>query len=129
MMDVDNFKLFNDRYGHATGDQVLVVTARALSQALRVGDMVGRFGGDEFVAILPDTDYTGAELVVDRIAACLNAQPFEVERGTELLLRLSCGIAVFPRDGRETQSLLDVADTHMYRTKRQTLTEGAPTRT
>lgn len=122
MMDVDNFKLFNDRYGHATGDQVLVVTARALSQALRAGDMVGRFGGDEFVAVLPDTDFTGAGLVVGRIGKCLAAQHFQVEHGTELLLRVSCGIAMFPYDGCETKSLLDIADAQMYRAKRQTIT-------
>jgi diguanylate cyclase (GGDEF)-like protein len=120
MMDVDNFKHFNDRHGHAAGDQVLAVTARALTQALRVGDMVGRFGGDEFVAILPDTDSVGAGYVLDRIEKCLEDRHFHVEPGTELLLRVSCGVAIYPRDGNESQSLLDVADAEMYRSKRQT---------
>ena len=72
MMDVDKFKFCNDTYGHAVGDQVLVATAGALIQAVRAGDVVGRFGGDEFVAILPDTDLAGASYVVERISKCLD---------------------------------------------------------
>ena len=118
MMDVDKFKFFNDSYGHAVGDQVLVATASALVQAVRAGDVVGRFGGDEFVAILPDTDLAGASYVVERISTCLGDHAVRVSGG-ELSLRLSCGTAVYPTDGRGAEELLHVADGRMYEAKRR----------
>jgi diguanylate cyclase (GGDEF)-like protein len=118
MMDVDKFKFFNDTYGHAVGDQVLVATASALIQAVRAGDVVGRFGGDEFVAILPDTDLAGASYVVERISTCLGDHAVRVSGG-ELSLRLSCGTAVYPTDGPGAEELFHVADGRMYEAKRR----------
>ena len=117
VMDVDNFKFFNDTYGHVTGDRVLVATAGALQEAVRAGDVVGRFGGDEFVAILPGTDRTGAIQAMERIGTRLAAHS-EVVDGTRLDLRVSCGVAVYPRDGAGPNELFRVADASMYRAKR-----------
>ena len=117
MMDVDRFKFFNDTYGHEVGDQVLVTVARALQEALRGIDTLGRFGGDEFLAILPDTDREGARRVVERIGECLADHPVAVKDALPLALRLSCGIAVFPQNGRSTHELFHVADANMYRAK------------
>ncbi len=118
MMDVDKFKYFNDTYGHTVGDQVLVATASALVQAVRSGDTVGRFGGDEFVAILPDTDEAGASYVVERITNCLGDHVVRVNGG-ELSLRLSCGVSIYPADGHGADELLRVADQNMYEAKRR----------
>jgi diguanylate cyclase (GGDEF)-like protein len=118
MMDVDKFKFCNDTYGHAVGDQVLVATAGALIQAVRAGDVVGRFGGDEFVAILPDTDLAGASYVVERISQCLGDHAVRVSGG-ELSLRLSCGTAIYPTDGHGAEELFHVADGRMYESKRR----------
>jgi diguanylate cyclase (GGDEF)-like protein len=116
-MDVDNFKYFNDTYGHAAGDRALALTARALREAVRGADIVGRFGGDEFVAILPDTDLSGAGPALERIEASMNGHPLALD-GVTLRLRLSCGVAVYPLHGRHPDDLLRVADAGMYRAKR-----------
>jgi diguanylate cyclase (GGDEF)-like protein len=119
MMDVDKFKFVNDTYGHAVGDQVLVTTAGALAKAVRSGDILGRFGGDEFVAILPDTDLTGAAYVVERIGACLAEHAVAVKGASALSLHVSCGVAVFPDDGYVPVDLFRVADANMYQSKRR----------
>ncbi|MBN1630751.1 MAG: sensor domain-containing diguanylate cyclase, partial [Thermoleophilia bacterium] len=117
MMDVDKFKFFNDTYGHEIGDQVLIAVASGLQEAVRGIDVLGRFGGDEFLAILPDTDREGALRVVARIQSCLANRPVMVEGASPLALHLSCGIAVYPKDGRNPRELFHVADSNMYQAK------------
>ena len=78
-VDIDHFKRINDAHGHAAGDVVLAEVARRLGEAVRGGDRVARWGGDEFVAILPDTDRDGALRAAERLRAAVADAPVEVE--------------------------------------------------
>ena len=123
MMDVDKFKYFNDTYGHVTGDRVLVAVAGALREAVRDCDILGRYGGDEFVAILPGTERAGAQSVVQRIGRSLAEHSVAAQGGAMLSLQMSCGVAIYPADGCQPEELLRAADAHMYEAKRS---GGAP---
>jgi len=118
-MDVNDFKIFNDTYGHATGDRVLRTISNALRQTFRTSDIVGRFGGDEFVAILPDTDRTGAEILCQRVAQSVAARHFEAPDGSTIQIRITCGVSDFPHDAHSAADLLRVADARLYVAKRR----------
>ncbi|MDQ3813034.1 MAG: diguanylate cyclase, partial [Armatimonadota bacterium] len=118
MMDLNNFKFFNDTYGHVTGDKVLRTVANSLRESCRISDLLGRFGGDEFIALLLDTDAPGAEVVCSRIAESLAAKAFEGGDGRRIPISLSFGAAVFPHDGDTALELLTVADANLYESKR-----------
>jgi diguanylate cyclase (GGDEF)-like protein len=110
MMDVKNFKFFNDTYGHPVGDQVLRTVARCLTDATRTSDVLGRFGGDEFMAILLDTDSRGTIEVCSRIAERLQHESFqESNDGRRIPIAISFGAALFPDDGKSVMELLSVA--------------------
>jgi len=94
MMDVDHFKKFNDSFGHLAGDRVLAGVAEVLGEATRDIDTASRYGGEEFVVVLPETDLDEAVEVAERIRASLAARIFEGRRVT-----LSVGAAEFPRHG------------------------------
>ena len=117
MMDMDNFKLLNDTHGHAVGDQVLRQTAGVLQKALRRSDVVARQGGDEFMAILPDTSTARAVECFNHIREALSSGGFRVDTESHIPLTLSCGIATYPVDGRRAGELLAVADANVYRSK------------
>jgi diguanylate cyclase len=117
-LDLDGFKEVNDRGGHDIGDRLLREVAQRLQQGLRKGDLVARVGGDEFVALLPGChDAEAARAVADGLRACLGP-PFTLPDG---LFRLdaSVGIACFPEDGSDPDTLLSHADRAMYAAKRQ----------
>jgi diguanylate cyclase (GGDEF)-like protein len=118
MLDVDRFKHYNDRYGHAAGDQVLRAVASALKQAVRLYDVPTRYGGDEFAVILPDADTEAATRVARRILekASEATLPPELVAARERL-GLSIGIATFPRPAGDAASLVEAADIAMYRAK------------
>jgi len=113
LMDLDDFKSINDRLGHVTGNRALVRVAEAMSASCRAVDTPGRFGGDEFAMILPETDATEALAVAGRIRDRLSAS------GEMPALSLSIGIAEYPRDGATSEALLDRADRDLYRMKRE----------
>ena len=119
MMDLDNFKLFNDTYGHVVGDQVLQKVSSILGAAVRRADLVGRYGGDEFVAVLPDTDAIGAMRTVERIRKTMRESGFKADGGSPMPVFMSYGVATYPFDGRHVGELLSVADANLYRSKRQ----------
>jgi diguanylate cyclase (GGDEF)-like protein/putative nucleotidyltransferase with HDIG domain len=119
MMDVDDFKLFNDVYGHVVGDRVLQDVARILSVSLRRCDVVGRNGGDEFIALLPDSDADSALVLIERLRSSLRRHDFTVEGGQNVPIRMSYGVATFPFDGRKESELLAAADANLYRSKRK----------
>jgi diguanylate cyclase (GGDEF)-like protein len=112
--DLDGFKALNDRHGHLAGDMALERMGSMLADALRQTDAAFRIGGDEFALLLPETDEAEVRAVIDRIAASLTdgADPrFEQ-------LQASFGVAVYPRDGDDPETLFRAADEAMYAAKR-----------
>ncbi len=115
-IDLDNFKTINDSLGHQVGDHMLTVLAQRLESVLREGDMLARLGGDEFVALLqrlPDREE--AKVVAEKLLA-LRERPVSID-GHELPVSMSIGIAVFPDDGIDIETLLKNADMAMYDAK------------
>jgi diguanylate cyclase len=116
MIDLDKFKIVNDRLGHDVGDELLKSCARRLRDTLRASDTIARLGGDEFVVLLPQTAGTGAQRVAGKLLAALDT-PFPLA-GENLSITLSAGIATFPLDGDTPDALLRAADVAMYEGKR-----------
>jgi diguanylate cyclase (GGDEF)-like protein/PAS domain S-box-containing protein len=115
-LDCDRFKHINDSLGHAVGDQVLRSVARRLTTCVRESDTVSRHGGDEFLILLSEVDQLeDAGLIADKIVSSI-AEPHHVA-GHELSLTVSVGIALYPEDGQDAQSLVLRADTAMYHAK------------
>ncbi len=115
-LDLDNFKLINDTLRHHTGDQVLRLVATRLMDALRKSDTAARLGGDEFAIVLPDLDGAeSASSVANKILEEM-ASPFPLE-GRELYVGASIGLALYPGDGNDVETLLANADTAMYHAK------------
>jgi diguanylate cyclase (GGDEF)-like protein/PAS domain S-box-containing protein len=115
-IDLDRFKHVNDTLGHDAGDQLIIEIARRLAATLRESDTVARQGGDEFVVVLPDlASPEDAALVAQKLLSHL-FKPL-ILRGTELFPTGSLGIAIYPRDGQDSNSLLKAADMAMYRSK------------
>ncbi|MHB1952074.1 MAG: putative bifunctional diguanylate cyclase/phosphodiesterase, partial [Acidiferrobacteraceae bacterium] len=118
LIDLDHFKIINDSYGHQVGDQVLVGLSGVLTQMLRKTDWVGRWGGEEFLCILPDTDSEGAAELLDRVCSAISRTSFQADNRS-LTLKASIGIATFPADGESIADLLPRADAALYRAKRE----------
>jgi diguanylate cyclase (GGDEF)-like protein len=115
-LDLDRFKNINDSLGHTVGDQMLVEVAERLSSRIRAHDLIARVGGDEFVLWLEDLQNIGeAEVVAEKFLSIFN-EPFEIN-SHEYQLQGSIGIALYPQDARERDSLLKNADAAMYRAK------------
>ena len=116
MIDLDDFKAYNDRYGHQAGDRLLRRIADALRSSVRTSDSVFRYGGDEFAVVLPGTDAVGAEIVAGKVLAglaAIPAVPGHQRRGTTPV-RASIGVASHPGDARDAHDLVAVADTALY---------------
>jgi diguanylate cyclase (GGDEF)-like protein/putative nucleotidyltransferase with HDIG domain len=114
VMDLTDFKIFNDTYGHATGDEVLRTVGKVLRQTFRSSDIIARYGGDEFVVLLPETGAFGADVICARTIEALGAQPIQAPDGSRITIRLAAGVAVFPDDGQTVTDLFQVADERMY---------------
>jgi diguanylate cyclase (GGDEF)-like protein len=115
-IDLNGFKGINDEYGHAAGDKVLTTAAKRILARVRTGDIVGRYGGDEFVVILPGVPDAAA---VTRVAQTIRermALPYRVE-GVESHLTAAIGESLYPYDGKSAEALLKRADQAMYRLK------------
>jgi diguanylate cyclase (GGDEF)-like protein len=118
MLDIDHFKLLNDRYGHPVGDRVLRQIAAVLSEDMREIDTVARYGGEEFVIILPETTADEGRAVADRIRAAVERTPFPTREGDEPeRLSVSIGNAVFGEDTRSKRDLVRMADAALYYAK------------
>ena len=115
-LDLDGFKRVNDEHGHTVGDRLLQLVAARLRNALRDDDLLARYGGDEFIALLSIRRAADAQVVADKLLRVLR-DPFAVESLT-LRIGASIGIAIAPRDGSSMDDLVRVADEAMYRAKR-----------
>jgi len=116
MLDLDEFKKVNDTQGHNAGDRLLQGVAARLTHMFRRSDTIARLGGDEFVLLLPDLPYAEvARNVAERIVQCFQ-KPFDIE-GVQIATTASLGVAVFPGDGEDAETLIKNADIAMYRSK------------
>lgn len=112
-LDLDGFKAVNDNYGHDYGDELLVGLSKRMRMALRDGDTLARIGGDEFVALVADIDVDSAyEMVLDRLLTAAS-KPIQVKDAT-LQVSASIGVALYPRDGEDPDTLIRHADQAMY---------------
>lgn len=115
-LDLDCFKKINDAHGHVTGDAFLCGVANRLAEALRETDTVARWGGDEFLVLLPESDQEEAMQVADKLLARLGAEPVQLE-GRHFEIRSSIGITLYPDLGTDAEQLLAQADAAMYEAK------------
>jgi diguanylate cyclase (GGDEF)-like protein len=117
MIDIDNFKVINDRYGHPTGDTVLREVAHTLLSSLRKTDLLARYGGEEFAVLLPETREAGASIIAERIRSNVNTNPVEVD-GEYIEVSVSVGLASHANDHEvDPLILLKKADLALYRAK------------
>jgi diguanylate cyclase (GGDEF)-like protein len=117
IIDVDDFKRFNDRHGHAVGDAVLIAMANLLQETVRQSDWCARWGGEEFAVILPDTDLDGAVMVAERLRS--RVQNLRLREFGNLRPTISAGVATCPVHAVAAQDLMNLADTAMYQAKQQ----------
>ncbi len=117
MFDIDLFKAVNDTHGHDTGDLVLVTFVEQARLELRQNDLLARFGGEEFVALLPETDLEGAGRVAERVRGRMEALPIRNGSGTEVRITVSAGVVAYANATQNLQSLLKLADTALYKAK------------
>jgi diguanylate cyclase (GGDEF)-like protein len=119
MLDLDHFKKFNDTYGHDAGDTVLRETAAFLTKSVRTEDIVCRFGGEEFVAILPMADLKTTQARAERIRSKMR-ELVVLHRGQSVgMITVSVGVAALPQHATEPRQLLEAADAALYRAKRE----------
>ncbi len=117
MIDVDHFKDFNDRHGHAAGDRALCQVARSLESAVRQSDLIARYGGEEFVVILRESTAEHARERVEFIRRTIEAERLIVDDGSPMYITVSAGIASWPSDGQTAAELLASADRRMFAAK------------
>ena len=118
MLDLDKFKPVNDRHGHADGDRVLHAIGATIKAHVRTIDIVARYGGDEFVVLMPDTPPEHAEYVARRVVAGIRQRRHQMSDGSEVAVGVSAGLALYPADGRTSAQILQAADAAMYAAKR-----------
>ena len=116
MLDIDHFKRVNDSYGHLFGDQVLLGVATTIAQELRQSDLLGRFGGEEFVVLLPGSDIEEAGRAAERLRARVGGMEIAVD-GVPVAITVSVGVAVAGDHGNDLVELLTAADLALYRAK------------
>ena len=118
MVDIDNFKNVNDRFGHRSGDEVLVELARRMTEVTRDIDTCARYGGEEFVLLLPETDSEGARVVAEKLRRIVSDAPIGVSDAGRLSVTVSVGVAGYPEHGDSLPDVLKRADEALYVAKR-----------
>ncbi|MFH1360969.1 MAG: GGDEF domain-containing protein [Candidatus Omnitrophota bacterium] len=118
IIDVDRFKGFNDKYGHLVGDQILKEIAALIKENVREIDILGRYGGEEFCVVLPDTDHKGAHFAAERIRQAVGESTIK-SYDAIVKATVSIGTATTPADGRLPSELIDKADWALYRAKKR----------
>lgn len=117
MIDVDHFKTYNDKYGHLTGDQILREIGLIIRDNVREIDIAGRYGGEEFCVILPDTNAEGAKYAAERIRKATEKVVIKAY-DAKVKVTLSIGVATFPEHAKKVDELVDKADWALYRAKK-----------
>lgn len=117
LLDVDNFKAINDRYGHLCGDRVLRRLAAVLQHESRPADHVARYGGEEFVVILPEIEHGGAMVSAERIRRAVARQSVSLKTGEKVSTTVSIGVATYPAHADSVETLIQRADAAMYLAK------------
>lgn len=119
IFDIDDFKKYNDTYGHLAGDQLLEELARLMIEKCRSTDIIARYGGEEFVIILPETEYDGAVLVAERLRKSVKKHSFKINKKEKKgKVTISLGIATYPEDATDVKDLINAADINLYGEKR-----------
>ena len=122
MIDIDRFKRINDEYGHLAGNDALAAFAKVVNHSVRSIDVVGRWGGEEFIIILPESDQQQASVVIERIRnnlAQTKITSAHLEKDKEFTLKFSAGIAIFPHNAKDLKELIWVADSAMRQAKQE----------
>ncbi|MCA1949157.1 MAG: GGDEF domain-containing protein, partial [Treponema sp.] len=114
MLDIDNFKRVNDTFGHRTGDEVIQSVANSIMANIRKTDVAGRYGGEEFLVLLPETDLKAARVVAEKIRSTLNQLSFAT---SALSVTISAGVAEAEK-GETFEALITRVDTKLYQAKR-----------
>lgn len=133
MLDSDSLKIVNDGYGHEAGDQLLKSTVAHVQVELRKPDLLARYGGDEFVLLLPDTNVEGARLTAERIRERIATTPLQLG-GKQINITASMGVATYPDHGKDYERVFEAADNALYSSKtsgknKVTIAEAAVART
>ncbi len=119
MVDVDHFKFFNDRHGHAAGDIVLRMIAATLRHSFRQSDTIGRYGGEEFVIVMPETDRRTASEKLETFRRLIETTRIDLAKTNDTgNVTISAGLAGFPEDGTAEDDLLSVADERLFQAKK-----------
>lgn len=118
MVDADNFKSINDRYGHKAGDEVLRAMSLVLRDNLRRTDMVARYGGEEFVLMFPEVDVDEILPKLEQLRKYLADKPLQLSTGEEIAITFSAGVACYPVDGKTPADVIDAADQRLLLAKR-----------
>lgn len=118
MIDSDNLKQVNDKHGHEAGNRLLQHLVTCIREQLRGSDVMARFGGDEFILLLTETNNKGAQEMAERIRKAVEVSRFDI-RGGDTNVTVSLGVASYPEDGGNLEVILDKADKAMYRAKQK----------
>jgi diguanylate cyclase (GGDEF)-like protein len=118
MVDIDHFKVCNDTYGHQTGDVVLREVANLMQNRLRATDVIGRYGGEEFMIILQETGHPGARIVAENLVRKVNQSPLDIGREEPIYVTVSAGFSSYPMDVPDADGLVHLADMGLYEAKR-----------
>jgi len=119
VLDVDQFKVFNDTHGHAAGDVALRSLGAILRQSFRQSDTVGRYGGEEFVVLMPETDIDAAHQKLESVRTTIASSPINLPSGVQLnSITISAGLAEFPAGGSTEAELFAIADERLFQAKR-----------
>ncbi len=117
MVDIDYFKSVNDAYGHRAGDFIIKEVASTIEGSIREIDYTCRYGGEEFVIVLPETSRTEAEEFAERLRATVEERSFEMKDGSELSVTISIGISGFTKEIKSSETLIKLADLALYAAK------------
>jgi diguanylate cyclase (GGDEF)-like protein len=118
MMDLDGFKVINDTYGHKVGDDVLKQVADSMEMSLRSTDFLARYGGDEWTLVLPETNLTQAQVVIQKIQNGLRNNPINIPEGKTSYIGVSGGVALYPLHADTAPGLIRAADEALFRAKK-----------